>query len=85
MYRYTAQMRGGALSKAWAAIALYGLLQPVHVFLVALWNPELGFAFSVGVDNFIILGAYASLAFGPIFQVEANSLCREQPDTNKHE
>jgi hypothetical protein len=71
MYRCARGMGGGLVARAWAGVALYGLLQLVHTFLVALLRPYFGAAFTVVVDNFVVLAAFTCLAAGPIYQLRA--------------
>jgi hypothetical protein len=76
MSRYAAQMGGGLVARAWRGVALYGLLQPLHVFMISILLPKYGPIAAVAFDNFIILAAFAALAFGPIYQVEAADVSR---------
>lgn len=76
MSRYTAQMGGGLVARAWRGVALYGLLQPLHVFLISILLPAYGPIAAVAFDNFIVLAAFAALAFGPMYQVEAADVGR---------
>lgn len=74
MFRYSVQMGGGLVARAWGGVALYGLLQPLHAFFIALGYDTLGPNLSIYFDNFIVLCAFSALAFGPVFQVEASRL-----------
>lgn len=76
MARFALQMGGGLVARAWGCVALYGLLQPTHVFVVALFYADVGPLLTVAVDNFIVLAAFGSLAMGPMFQVEAAEVRR---------
>ncbi len=76
MSRYAVQMGGGLIARAWLGVALYGLLQPLHAFVISLTWPVFGPMASVAFDNFVVLGAYSALAFGPIFQLEATEVSR---------
>jgi hypothetical protein len=57
-------------------VALYGLLQTLHAFTIAMLLPTYGPLAAIAFDNFIILCAFAALAFGPIYQVEAAEVSR---------
>jgi hypothetical protein len=74
--RFAVQMGGGLVARAWGGVALYGLLQTFHVFVIALLWPRLGPAVAVAFDNFVVLAAFAALAFGPIYQLEAADVSR---------
>lgn len=74
--RYAVQMGGGLVARAWGGVALYGLLQPLHAFIIALFWPVYGPILAVAFDNFIVLCAFAALAFGAIYQVEAADVSR---------
>jgi hypothetical protein len=76
MARFALQMGGGLVARAWGAVALYGLLQPVHVFVVAMFYESVGPVLTVAFDNFIVLAAFGALAMGPMFQVEAAEVRR---------
>jgi hypothetical protein len=76
MSRYAAQMGGGLVARAWRGVALYGLLQPLHVFVISSLSPVYGPIAAVAFDNFIVLAAFAALAFGPMYQVEATDVGR---------
>jgi hypothetical protein len=77
MSRFAVQMGGGLVARAWGGVALYGLLQPLHAFAIALLWPVYGPIAAVAFDNFIVLCAFAALAFGPIYQVEATEVSRQ--------
>jgi hypothetical protein len=81
MYRYAAQMKGGHIAAAWRAIAAYGLLQPLHVFLTAIFYQYFGLRFALAVDNFVVLGAYASLALGAVLHAEIAAIVLERQRT----
>lgn len=74
MFRYATQMGGGLVARAWGGVALYGLLQPIHAFVIAIGYESYGPMLSIAFDNFIVLTAFSALSFGPIFQVEASDL-----------
>lgn len=76
MSRYAVQMGGGLVSRAWFGVAVYGLLQPLHAFTIAMLWPVYGPLTAVALDNFVVLAAFASLAYGPMFQVEATEVSR---------
>ena len=76
MSRYAAQMGGGLVALAWRGVALYGLLQPLHVFIISILLPKYGPIAAVAFDNFIVLAAFTALAFGPMYQVEAADVSR---------
>lgn len=76
MSRYAMQMGGGLVARAWCCVALYGLLQTLHAFAIAALLPRYGPLVAVTFDNFIVLGAFVALAFGPIYQVEATEVDR---------
>lgn len=71
MSRYAMQMGGGLVARAWGGVALYGLLQAVHAFVISVLWPLYGPIAAIAFDNFIVLAAFAALAYGPICQVEA--------------
>ena len=76
MARFALQMGGGLVARAWGAVALYGLLQPMHVFVIAMCYGAVGPLLTVAFDNFIVLAAFGALAVGPMFQVEAAEVRR---------
>jgi hypothetical protein len=76
MSRYAVQMGGGLVARAWGGVALYGLLQPLHAFAISLLWPVYGPLAAVTFDNFIVLCAFAALAYGPMYQVEAAEVSR---------
>ncbi|MBK6315235.1 MAG: hypothetical protein IPF53_13245 [Blastocatellia bacterium] len=76
MARFALQMGGGLVARAWGGVALYGLLQLVHVFVLAMYYKDAGPILSVAFDNFIVLAAFGALAMGPMFQVEAAEVRR---------
>ena len=76
MARFALQMGGGLVARAWGAVALYGLLQPMHVFVIAMCYGAVGPLLTVTFDNFIVLAAFGALAVGPMFQVEAAEVRR---------
>ncbi len=76
MARFALQMGGGLVARAWGAVALYGLLQPMHVFVIAMFYSAVGPLLTVAFDNFIVLAAFGALAVGPMFQVEAAEVRR---------
>ena len=80
--RFAMQMGGGLVARAWGGVALYGLLQSFHVFVIAVFWPTLGPAIAVTFDNFVVLAAFAALAFGPIYQLEAADVSRP-PDRSR--
>ncbi len=76
MARFALQMGGGLVARAWGGVALYGLLQPMHVFVLAMYYEDAGPILSIAFDNFIVLAAFGALAMGPMFQVEAAEVRR---------
>lgn len=76
MARFALQMGGGLVARAWGGVALYGLLQPMHVFVIAMCYGAVGPLLIVAFDNFIVLAAFGALAVGPMFQVEAAEVRR---------
>jgi len=70
------QMGGGLVARAWGGVAAYGLLQVLHVVVIATLYDTAGPMISLALDNFIVLAAFGSLAMGPIFQVEAAEVRR---------
>lgn len=80
MTRFAMQMGGGLVARAWGGVALYGILQPIHVFIIAIFWPIYGPIVAVGFDNFIVLAAFSALAFGPLYQLEAADVSRPPTD-----
>lgn len=76
MARFALQMGGGLVARAWGGVAMYGLLQVVHVVVIATLYDTVGPILAIGFDNFIVLAAFGSLAMGPMFQVEAAEVRR---------
>jgi len=76
MARFALQMGGGLVARAWGGVALYGLLQPTHVFVIAMFYAPAGPSLLLALDNFIVLAAFGALAIGPMFQVEAAEVRR---------
>lgn len=76
MARFALQMGGGLVARAWGGVATYGLLQVLHVVVIATLYDTAGPMISLALDNFIVLAAFGSLAMGPIFQVEAAEVRR---------
>jgi len=76
IFRYAAQMGGGLVARAWGSVAMYGLLQALHAFVIALLYPTFGVLVALYFDNFVVLLAFGALALGPVFQVEAAEVRR---------